>query len=245
LPPEFDGYRIALYSDIHAPRDISKENAQRAVQMAIGFRPDLIVITGDFVAQPKGTHWVPKLQDYFLGLEAPDGVYGVLGNHDHWTDAVEVERRILKDTSIQLLHAKHITLKRGSSKLIVGGVNDLWCGNTDVDQALEGADRAIPRILLSHNPDLAEVSTAKARVDLMLSGHTHGGQIRVPFGPAIHTPSNFGDKFAQGLVQGKRYRVFVTRGICSSFHARFMCRPEVVGITLRRMNPNEADSWAE
>ncbi len=245
LPPEFEGYRIALYSDIHAPRDITKKNAQKAVELAMDFRPNLIVLPGDFVAQPRGVHWVPNLMEYFDGLEAPDGIFGVLGNHDHWTNAKEVERRIHAETPIELIHGRHIRLRRGTGALVLGGVNDLWCGNTDIDEALQGVDPIVPRILLSHNPDLAEISTAKARVDLMLSGHTHGGQIRVPFGPAIHTPSKFGDKFAQGLVEGKRYRVFVTRGICSAFHARFMCRPEVVGITLRRMNSIEAESKAE
>lgn len=234
LPVEFDGYRIGLMSDTHIPRSIDKPFLQRACRELMRFRPDVVALPGDFVEQPRGVRDVPRLSGFFDLLSAPDGVLGTLGNHDHWVDAHEVRSRIAEDTPITLIEGRSIAIRRGASKIFIGGVDDLWCGSTDIDHAFQGADERSPRILLSHNPDLAERSTSSCRVELMLSGHTHGGQIRIPFGPALHTPSRYGDRFARGLVQGKKYRVFVTQGVCSVRGVRFCCRPEVCGIVLRR-----------
>ncbi len=124
-------------------------------------------------------------------------------------------------------------IERNGARLAVGGVGDMWEGIVDVTRAFRDIPANVPRILLSHNPDLAEELSPGIRVDLQISGHTHGGQVRIPFGPAIQVPSRYGDKYSSGLVQGKSHRVYVNRGIASNHGVRFCCPPEVTGITLR------------
>ena len=237
LSPEFDGYRIALLSDFHIPRT-SRHRVHRALEMVNQFQPDLILMPGDFVhgpghGKPHSTP-MPDFRGYFEGFDAPDGVLGTLGNHDHWQDAPGVRKQLALHTKVKLIENTHAIIVRGTSKLAIGGVGDLWQGVVDPDRAFVGVPDGVPRILLSHNPDLAEEMTSKVRVDLQVSGHTHGGEIRIPFGPAPIIPSRYGYKFRCGLVQGKVNRVYVTRGIASVSYARLCCRPEVTCMTLVR-----------
>lgn len=235
LGPDLDGYRIALLSDFHLPVS-SKKLVHRALAYAAEFSPDLIAMPGDFVdGKYKPAHQIPMpdFRGFFDSAKARDGVVGTLGNHDHWIDAEGVRDRIHRDTPIRLVENEHILVQRGRSALAVGGVGDMWEGITMPATAFAGVPEDVPRILLSHNPDYAEDMIEDVRVDLQLSGHTHGGQIRVPFGPALRVPSSYGNKFREGLVEGKRHRVYVTRGVVSMKHARFFCRPEVSCLTLR------------
>jgi predicted MPP superfamily phosphohydrolase len=206
--------------------------------MAMDFKPDIIAMPGDFVhARNDGdtTHQdVPALGSVFAGFGAPDGVIGVLGNHDHWRNAEGV-RRELSASPIRLIDNSRIVVTRGASSLALAGLGDLWEGELNFDSALGGLSGNVPVILLEHNPDLAETMPDGYRVDLQLSGHTHGGQVRIPFGPAPVLPSRYGNKYREGLVEGPRHRVYVTRGVgfSSPIPVRFFCRPEVTGITLR------------
>lgn len=226
----FDGYRIALLSDFHIPAKSTKGLVQNACRMAMEFKPDLIALPGDFVhKKPSG---VPDFKGYFDQLAAPDGVWATLGNHDHWVDAEAVRRELREHTPIKLIEHTHTLVRRGKDALAVGGIGDLWCGFVNPAKTFAGVNKATPRILLSHNPDFAQDMKADVRIDLQLSGHTHGGEIRIPFGPAPVIPSKYGQKFRAGLCHGKRHRVYVTRGVCTVL-GRFFCPPEVTGITLR------------
>lgn len=230
LGPDLDGYRIALLSDFHIPKKATKSLVQRACAMAMDFRPDLIALPGDFVH--KRDTGVINFSGYFDQLAAPHGVWATLGNHDHWVDADAVKHQLAKNTPIKLIEHRHTLITRGKSQLAVGGVGDLWCGFVNPTTTFKGLSQDIPRILLSHNPDLAQDLHSDERIDLQLSGHTHGGEMRLPFGDAPIIPSKYGNKFRSGLCQGKRHRVYVTRGICTVF-GRFFCPPEVTEIILR------------
>ena len=140
--------------------------------------------------------------------------------------------RSAANTSIELLDNRSRVLRRGGERLAIGGVGDLWTDRVDAVAAFAGVSESVPRILLSHNPDVAENPMPSVRVDLQLSGHTHGGEVRIPFGPAPITGSAYGQKFRAGLVEGRNHRVYVTRGVCSIRHLRFWCRPEVTHLTL-------------
>lgn len=235
LDPAFDGYRIGLMADLHYPKWASRELIHHACRLLTGFRPDLIAMPGDLIGQYRGNPLCPDLSGLFSSLEAPDGFVATLGNHDHHgMDVEDIRRRLAEETPIRLIDKTHFLVSRGDAQLAVGGVGDMWEDPSTADEALAGVPPDVPRILLSHNPDYAEYGKDEARVDLILSGHTHGGQIRVPGYGALRVPSDFGRKFEQGLVQGKRYRVFVTRGVCTMLYARFLCRPEVNGLILRR-----------
>lgn len=230
LKSELDGYRIALLSDIHYPLKAKKDLVQAACRMAMKFRPHVIALPGDFVhSRVSG---VPSFAGVYDQLDAPDGVWATLGNHDHWVDEKAVRRELATNTPIGMIEHRNIVVRRGNAKLAIGGTGDLWCGFVNPDKTFAGVPADVPRILLSHNPDLAEDLKDKVRIDLQLSGHTHGGEVRVPFGPAPVVPSKYGNKFRAGLCEGKRHRVYVTRGVCT-VAARFFCPPEVTGIILR------------
>jgi predicted MPP superfamily phosphohydrolase len=232
LPEAFDGYRIALLSDFHYPYWSSAETIRQAVALANAFQPDLMTLPGDFV--DKRVKTIPNLGGLFDAARAKDGV---IGNHDHLANAEGVRRAIADGTPIRLIDNQRIVIERGGHALAIGGVDDLWEGVVMPERALAKLPPETPRILLSHNPDLAEEMTVNVRVDLQLSGHTHGGGVCLPGGTALIVPSLYGQKFRAGLVQGRSHRVYVTRGICSVWHNRLFCPPEVTGITLRKMRP--------
>lgn len=230
-----DGYRIALLSDFHLPV-ASQHRIHRALASAAEFKPELIAMPGDFVDGKRGQHRqipMPEFRGIFDPAQAPDGVVGTLGNHDHWLDADAVREQIALHTPIRLIENEHILIERDGAQLAVGGVGDLWHGILMPGKAFHGVPDSVPRILLSHNPDYADDMIEDVRIDLQLSGHTHGGQLRVPFGPAPVIPSKYGNKFREGLVQGRKNLVYVTRGVVTLHHARFWCRPEVTCLTLR------------
>jgi uncharacterized protein len=233
LPKSFDGYRIALLTDLHYPRKISEDFVRRAVRLGQSFNPDLYVVGGD-ICDHKGSSTVPDLSQHFLDVKAPDGLYGVLGNHDHWLDADGMRKELASNTPLELIESSHRIIERNGEAIAIGGTGDLWEGEVDVEKTFRGVPPGMPRILLSHNPDLAEELDKPVRVDLQLSGHTHGGEVRFPFGDAPFVPSKYGNKFREGLVEGKSHRVYVSRGICSVRRVRFLCRPDVSGIILRR-----------
>lgn len=235
LPDSFDGYRIALLSDFHYPIGLSVAFIRKAIALSNAFQPDLVALTGDFCDKKRGDPYtVPNLIGLFDAFEAVDGIVGVLGNHDHWIDADGIRQELTAHTPIRLIENQSVLVERSGQQIAIGGIGDLWEGVIDVKRTFEGVPDYIPRILLSHNPDTAEEMNGTIRVDLQLSGHTHGGQVCLPFGPALRVPSRYGNKFRAGLVQGRSHRVYVTRGVCSTRHIRFWCRPEVTGIILRQ-----------
>lgn len=237
LGSEFQGYRIAVISDFHVPHFTSAAYIERCIDLARAERPDLILCPGDFCNSHgsfgRDETTVPKLAPYLDTLTAPDGVFGVLGNHDYWLDEAGVTTS-LRDTPVRLLHNENIVLRRGRSEIAIVGTPDLWEGDIDLDRAFGGISSETPRILMQHNPDLAEEFPAGYRVDLQVSGHTHGGQVRIPFGPALILPTKYGNKYREGLVQGPRHRVYVTRGVgmSSTLPVRFCCPPEVTLLEL-------------
>lgn len=234
LPAPFEGYRIAFVTDVHYPRRISRGYIRRAIEVGNAFRPDLYLFGGDFV----DTHdlaVVPDVAGVFEGPTAPDGVFGVLGNHDWLMDGHRVLAEIERTSPVRILMNEHVRLRRGGEEIALGGIEDLWTRAPDLGRALAGVPPEMPRLVLGHNPDTAERPFgAVPRVDLQISGHTHGGEIVLPLLGPPHIPSEFGQKFAQGYVRGALHPVYVSRGITSPRGVRFRCRPEVTGITLTR-----------
>jgi predicted MPP superfamily phosphohydrolase len=199
------------------------------VELANSLKPDLIVLTGDFVS--RSSRYIEPGIQALSKLEARIGQFAVLGNHDHWEDAT-ASRQALREAGITLTDNRGTWLERGQSRLRICGVGDLWTDQQDPGAALGDATEKDAVIILSHNPDFAELLQDR-RVSLMLSGHTHGGQVVIPgFGAPI-VPSKYGQKYLYGLVQGPNCQVFVTRGVGTvSPPVRFLCRPEIVQITL-------------
>ena len=167
------------------------------------------------------------------GLRAPHGVAAVLGNHDHWESAPLLREAFAAHGISEWCNAGR-WIERGGERVWFCGADDLWEGQPDLPRALEGVGADDCAVLLAHNPDFAERFRDR-RVRLMLSGHTHGGQVRLPYFGAPIIPSIHGRKYEMGLVNGPVCPVYVTRGVGVIFPpVRFRCPPEVALLRLRR-----------
>jgi len=239
LPREFDGLQIAHVSDTHYGPYTSLSYLQSVVERVNQLKPDLILLTGDYV------HRTPLAIEPGIGLlkelRPRLGMIAVLGNHDHWEGA-DACRAMFKKTAIPLIDNAHLYLTpdgllndaKAGATLCIAGVGDLWEGDVRLSDALWGIPDSIPRILLSHNPDVAESIPPEARIDLMLSGHTHGGQVSLPFIGAPFAPTAYGAKYLGGLCHGPQCRVIVSRGVgLAAFPIRFGVPSEIGRITLR------------
>lgn len=227
LPSAFEGYRIVQLSDFHFTDEVSYQVARRSIEMAMALEPDLIVYTGDFLTRAIDGE---RVLDTLKPLYARDGVWAVLGNHDYW-DISAVLRALLARTPVrELCNANH-AIRRGDQTLWIAGVDDVLEGYPDLESALHGIPKGRPVILLAHEPDYVKTVSATGRVSLMLSGHSHGGQIVVPgFGPLLLPVG--AQNYWQGLHQINGTALYVTRGVGTHSVLRFNCRPEVTEITL-------------
>jgi predicted MPP superfamily phosphohydrolase len=235
LPAPFRGTRIALLADIHHGPFVPLEYIRHVVAMTNALKPDLVLLAGDYV-HGHHSYIAPGIEE--LGkLEATLGRYAVRGNHDNrsYHDCSDFRPHssvALREAGLPELTNRGEWLKRSGQRLRICGVGDLWTDRQDLDAALGDATERDAVILLSHNPDFAE-TVRDERVGLVLSGHTHGGQIIIPGLGAPIVPSRYGQKYLYGLVEAPACQVFITRGVGTiTLPVRFVCRPEVVILTL-------------
>jgi predicted MPP superfamily phosphohydrolase len=197
-------------------------------------KPDVIVLLGDYVIQGvKGGRFVSPEESarVLAGLKAPLGVWAVLGNHDWWLDGERVQRA-LEGAGISVLEDEAKPLS-GRGPLWVAGLGDLWTRQADIAKALRRVPEKHPVLLLTHNPDV--FPGVPAGVSLTLAGHTHGGQVALPFLGRPIVPSRYKQRFAYGLIEEDDRLLFVTGGLGTSIlPVRFRVPPEVVVLTLRR-----------
>jgi predicted MPP superfamily phosphohydrolase len=240
LGAAFDGFRIVQISDLHCGRKLPDDYLREVVAAAQSSRPDAIVVTGDFVH--KGFRYVEKAAESLVDLAAPHGVYAVLGNHDHSIrNALGIRRhrhlsRTIVDAlvvrGIRVLDNESVTLQRGDDRLHVAGVDDLWSRRCDLDQALSGLDQETPRVVLAHNPRTIERLEGR-RCDVMLSGHTHGGQVDLPKLGRVAL-SRRAKQYAAGLYRHENTHLYVNKGVGFGLRFRYGVRPEVAVFQLRR-----------
>ncbi len=231
LPAAFDGYRLAQISDLHFGSAVRPEYLLETCKQVSALAPDLIAVTGDFVSRLTNgeADWVTE---GVRALSAPDGVYATLGNHDWWEHAETVATSIERGGGT-LLRNRHVTVDRPGGSLYLAGVDDIWEGQHDLDAALAGIPDGAGVVLLAHEPDFADEVAADGRVDLQLSGHSHGGQIRLPLIGAPVTPW-LGQKYKHGWYQVGPLQVYTNRGLGLVRPAvRLNCRPEITLFTLR------------
>jgi uncharacterized protein len=231
LEQPFDGYRLALISDFHIGTWLDRTHLQDAVNLVNGEHPDLVAITGDFVTY-KPENYAQDLVAVLGEIQAPDGVFAVLGNHDHWSDS-RVIRRILQRANIRELRNDRVSITRMSSSLHIAGVDDWMEELDDLDRVLSRLPSDGCAILLAHEPDFADISAKTGRFDLQLSGHTHGGQIHLPL---IKTPilPRLGRKYPSGLYRVENMYQYTNRGLgTADLQLRFNCQPEITVITLK------------
>ncbi|MGL6096900.1 MAG: metallophosphoesterase, partial [Fimbriiglobus sp.] len=197
LPVGFSGTTVALLTDIHHGPFVSLDTVAHAVATANTLKPDLVVLGGDYSLDHR--KYISPCFDVLAGLSAPLGVAAVLGNHDYWHGLRDTRDGIQRAGFTELTNAGIRISKTGGEGFWLAGVDDLWNGSPSLPEALDGGKPGDAVVLVSHNPDFAEVITDK-RVGLVLSGHTHGGQIVVPGLGAPVVPSRYGDKYARGLA---------------------------------------------
>ena len=232
LAGAFEGYRIAFLTDLHTSPIVPRWWLDRAIAAANDLAPDLIVMGGDFVDDDP--HFIFGLTDILRPLRAPDGVFGVLGNHDHYVGAAAV-RGALRAAGVTELRNAGVLLARGDARLGLCGVGELEMDAIDFEAAVAGIPADTPRIVLSHDPDVFAYWPAHLRCDLMLCGHTHGGQAYLPvLGPPF-VPSQFGFRYLKGRFRDGERQLYVSRGIgASGVPFRWGCPPELTLVILRR-----------
>lgn len=240
LGEPFHGMRIVQLSDLHCGRHVTPDYLAEAVDLAMGQNGDVVVLTGDFIH--KGFKHVEKAAAAVGRLSSPHGVYAVLGNHDFsvrnalgWRRYRHLHRAVsdaLSSRGIRVLHNETVSFERHDARLHLSGVADLWSRTCDIDRAFHGLCPSIPRVVLAHNPCTVE-HLGEHRCDLMLSGHTHGGQVNLP-GLGRVALSKRGKRFAAGLYSVRNTLLYVNKGVGFGMRLRYGVRPEVAVFTLRR-----------
>jgi len=230
LPQAFKGFRIVHLTDLHHGFLVPLSVVEDVVRRVNRIPRDVVVSTGDCVHEKNGTGEIDRVWPVLAKLFAPEGVFAVLGNHDHWADT----RRSLYwlDRSGQDLRGKARAIERDGQQLWFAGGGDLWEDHIGFDQVLNHIPDDACRIMLVHNPDSAD-SHFSGHIDLILAGHTHGGQVRIPFWGAPVLPVR-NKAYASGVIRSsKGHTMFISRGIgWAIYPVRFNCFPEIAVVTL-------------
>lgn len=239
LDRRLDGLRVLHMTDFHLCGRMPIAYVRQAVELGNRQSCDLVALTGDFVHA--GFQHVATIAQLLSRLCAPLGAFAVLGNHDYSVrNPLGVRRyptlassiaRALIDAQIRVLHNEHMLLSPGGASLAVAGIADLWSGEADLAAALDALPRDLPRIVLAHNPCCVD-ALAGRRCDVMLSGHTHGGQIQLGARGPFVLNRRMRD-YAAGLYRREHGYLYVNKGIGYTVRLRYKVRPEVAVLTLR------------
>lgn len=230
LSPALSGIRIALISDIHMGGWMTAERLQHVADGVLEQRPDLLFITGDFVTGHGFTESkkqaIENMSEVLTPLARAIPSFAVLGNHDYWSNAQAVREGLSASGIIDLTNTV-FTWSREGEHLYLCGVDDIWEGEARLDDVVAQLDDGSPAVLLVHEPDYADTSAATGRFDLQVSGHSHGGQVVIPFlGPPILP--YLGRKYPAGLYKVGDMFQYTNRGVgMLSPPVRFNCRPEI------------------
>lgn len=236
LPEDFDGFRIVLLSDLHG-RSFGKDNA-RLVQKVRELKPDLVALTGDFADRERE---LPTAEALLAGLEGTAALYWVNGNHEwyHAATAPDMEKLIAAHGGTALSNAFE-PFYRENSRIVIAGAEDpnAWRDGLAPQELAEKLRALYPNdfvLWLGHRNFWVE-KYPELPVDLVLSGHAHGGIVRLPFvGGLLNTNRSFGATFESGVYRSERFTMVVSRGLGNSIPVpRFLNRPDIVSITLRK-----------
>ena len=238
-PPELAGLRVAALSDFHVGSPYNGiDKLQQIVALTNRSDPDLGVLLGDFVVHGVvGGERIPpgRIAPVLSNLEAPLGVWAVLGNHDWWYSFDGV-RKPLSMQGIQVLEDQAAEISSPGSTFWLAGIGDAWAGNPDIGAALESVPHDAPLLAITHNPDI--FSDMPDRVSLTVAGHTHGGQVALPLLGRPLVPSVHGQRYAAGWIVEEERHLFVTPGLGTSIMpVRFLVPPEISILKLYPARP--------
>jgi uncharacterized protein len=229
LPKAFESFRIVQLSDIHHGPFSDRSQIERAVDTANRLKPDIIALTGDYISKER--HYAAPCAEMLGRLRARYGVYAVLGNHDHWTDAALITD-LFRAEGITMLVNQGMRFELNGSAFWLAGVDDTMVGLEDISLALAGARENEMKLLLAHNPIVLR-RAARADIDLVLSGHTHGGQVALRSDKSASGGPR--RRFLKGLGRLGNTQIYVNRGLGTVvLPIRYGCPPEVSLLELRQ-----------
>lgn len=232
VPVGLDGFRIVHLADIHHGPYLSIERVRKLVDRINRMEPDLILITGDYVHLNE-KYIEPCFQE-LKRLKARYGILSVLGNHDYWESAAMV-RKGMREAGIEDLENRAKWIEARGVRFKVGGVGDLWEARQDLGPTISDISEEDFVILLEHNPDYIDQIPTRL-IDLMLCGHTHGGQVTFFGLYAPMLPIRGGQEYRSGVVQKGPMKVIISRGIGAiTPPVRFFCPPQIILITLEHL----------
>jgi hypothetical protein len=228
LPKALDRFRIVHLSDLHYGPMVDPRHLQRAIEIANELRPDMIALTGDYISQERA--FAAPCAEIVGRLKASYGVYAILGNHDHWTDA-RLITDLFQAEGIRMLINEGVRIDVRGEAFWLAGVDDTMVGLEDLSLSMAGARAGEFKLLLAHNPTILR-RAARADVDLVLSGHTHGGQVTLR--PEKNRSGKPRRRMLRGLGRRANTQIYVTRGLGTVvLPIRYGCPPEVTLLELR------------
>lgn len=229
----FDNYKIVQISDIHIGQWINKNKLDGVISLINSLNPDIIALTGDYVSY-EAEKYLEELRECFEKLQSNDGIFSVLGNHDHWTRPQEISK-VLENAGIINLNNDVYTIEKNEDKLQIAGVDSITVGRDDIDKVMEKIDCEFPAIMLAHEPDFADTTAKYHPFILQLSGHSHGGQVTIPKLGSPIRGKNF-LKYPSGAYEVNDMIQYTNRGIGSNaFWFRINCPPEITEIRLKKV----------
>lgn len=233
IPPGLDQLKIIQFSDTHLGFHYNLDQLRNLVDTIQKQKPEIIVFTGDLIDAPHQYHFTNELPTILNQLEAPLGKYWIYGNHDHGGYGTEKIREVMERGGFQLLKNRHVSIPKGGDTFILAGLDDIMLGRPDIEETLNNADPSLFTLLLVHEPDIAE-QLQSYPINVQLSGHSHGGQIQLPFyGPLVTPP------YAQKYIEGHHHfdqglDLYVNKGIGTTrMPYRLLCFPEISVFTLK------------
>lgn len=232
LTAAFDGFKIAQISDIHFSRFMPESRFEKIVRLVNQQQPDAIVITGDIITKYQDFD-SERLVKQLSELHSQECTLAVLGNHDHWRDTTERLKQILQQSQINNLENQVYTIQRNKARLTFAGIDDLYVGKPNFNRVIRQLPARSVAILLVHEPDFIDTSAKTHKFALQLSGHSHGGQIKIPFLEPLILPHG-GRKYFAGLYRVENTWEYTNRGLgMTGIPFRFNSRPEITVFSLK------------
>jgi hypothetical protein len=230
LPKAFDGFRIVQLSDIHHSPFTSSEFIEEIVAKANELKPDMFVLTGDYVSHE--AEYIAPVANILSSLNSEFGTFACLGNHDHWTNADLVIKEF-RENNINLLINQGLRFSARNNSFWLCGVDDYGEGKANLRMSLQGSNVDEMKLLLCHNPAIMR-RAAYRNIDLVLSGHTHGGQVKLREPRERIFFKNRRRRFQSGLHYRQNTQIYITRGIGTVvLPMRYQCPPEISLLELR------------
>lgn len=234
IPTPFNDFKIIQFSDTHVGFQYSFTQLKKLVKTINDQNPDLIVFTGDLIDEPQTFQSSQQLIETLQQLRANHGKFWIYGNHDHGGYGTDMVKDIMDQAGFQLLKNDHVNIELENESITLAGVDDLILGSPDLKSTLINSNPEQFTLLLAHEPDFADTAMSSF-VDVQLSGHSHGGQVRFPFIGHLYTPI-YAEKYIQGKYElnNGEFLLYVNRGIGTTrLPFRFLCKPEIHIFTLQ------------